>query len=123
MPASHQSFHSGSRPSSALARNSFKLDAYAYAEAQRAALDRMEVDIGDRRGFVAQPRLVVVGDGVLPAVEEIQHVERHLQTLLEAVGEPRVEDRGRPRAHAVVLEERPRPEGAPAQAARPPGRD
>src|SRR2546423_15400632 len=35
MPASHQSFHSGSRPSSAPARNSFKLTALAALLARR----------------------------------------------------------------------------------------
>src|SRR4030095_8711700 len=80
----------------------------------------MEMDVRNRSRFACQARFVEVIDVVVFAIEQVEDVKLHSQRLAEGVGCPRVYERGRLRAYAIVLDERARSEIAPAQRARPP---
>src|SRR5262249_59113118 len=80
----------------------------------------MEVHVVDApRRLARQARCIEIVDVVVLAIEQVEDIELYLYLLAERVADARVHERGGLRAHAVVLDQRPRSEIAPAQRAKP----
>src|SRR5207237_7912900 len=80
----------------------------------------MKVNIVDPAGgFARQARPVVVGNIVGLAVEDVEHLEAQSQLLVQLVRRLRIEQRGRLRLDAVVLDQATGAKVAPEEACRP----
>src|SRR5439155_3314917 len=108
---------------------SAELEGERGSQPQASLLRGMEMDVRPRPkkdwgqnsggGLVAQARSVEVGDVVHLRVEEVERVQREPRPMCQAETRLGVEQRGRSRAHAVVLDQRPGPE-VPHRQAGPP---
>src|SRR5450755_2585643 len=90
------------------------------SKTEAAAFDRVEVNVVyARRRLARQSRRVVVGDVVGLAIEDVENVEAHPRPIVHVVGRLRVEQRGRARFHAGVLDQGAWTEIAPEQTRSP----
>src|SRR5579864_93891 len=84
----------------------------------RPWLGGVEVDVGDAGGGLSgETGDVVVIDVAGLGVEEVEDLDGEAEVARQVVAGVEVEERGRVRAHAAVLDQRPRAEVAPAEAA------
>src|SRR4030095_6654808 len=79
----------------------------------------MEMDVRNRSRFACQARFVEVIDVVVFAIEQVDDVKLQFERLAEGIGCPRIYERRRLRAYAVILDERARSKIAAPQSACP----
>src|SRR6267154_317208 len=82
----------------------------------------MDMAVGDTTDrLTRQPRQIIIFDLIGLRVEEIEHVELEPHAIVEFITHPRVEDQRLQRTHAVVFNQRTRPEITRPQGAKPAG--
>ena len=100
-------------------RSDVSAESPAQSDTHGPRLCRVRVDAGDRVCFARQSRRVVVVDVADLAIGEVEHVDHQLELLARPPAEPCVEQGRGTRAHAVVFDQRARPDVAQTQAAEP----
>src|SRR5687767_12785912 len=100
----------------------YPLELPRHRESHRARLHRMEMDVLDRRRLARQLRFVEVGDVVLVTVEDVEDGCAHLQRVADVIARFEVDQRGRLRLDAAILDQGSFAEVAKARAAEPAAR-